>query len=66
MLRYTFKIYRESAEHLVNIAVSVSDRQKLHINFLKSATIDEAFKVGEDIPVFIFPEISSQVQVMHQ
>jgi hypothetical protein len=63
---YTFKVNRESAKHLVNITVCMTNRQELNIDFFKNSGINEAFEVGEYVAVFIFPLRSSQIKVWQE
>lgn len=52
----TFQINRESAEHLIDVTVSVPNRQKVQINISEDTTINETLQIGKHISIFAFPE----------
>jgi hypothetical protein len=53
----TFQVHREPAEHLINVAMGVPDRQKINIYFLECTTVNQTLKVREYEPILVLPFI---------
>ena len=51
---HTFQEGGNPAEKLVNVTVGVPDREKVEIDMLKNATVNQRLQVRKQVPIFVF------------